>query len=157
MGPRLGLLLAAFALVATGCGSSSSSTATEPNQAESHPSSGPIDGAHVLPLVAIHAIAGRVSGVARPLGTPAQVASFVAQFPPTQRQRVQGALEPALRKAGPNVVGAVVASGCDVPPGAVVSADGQGGVQITAQEVASPLPECLVPVTTVALVELPGD
>jgi len=38
----------------------------------------------------------------------------------------------------------------------VVSSDGQGGVTIVAREVPSPLPECLVPVTTVALVELPA-
>ena len=54
------------------------------------------------------------------------------------------------------VYGAVVALGCDVPPGAVVSLDANGDVQLTAEEVASPRAECLAPVTTVALATVPG-
>jgi len=119
-------------------------------------SAGPIPGARVLPLVTIHAVAGHVSP-AMPLDTPAQVDAFVRQFPGALVQkRVQGALRRALADGGSHVVGAVVASGCDVPPGVVVSSDGEGGVTIVAREVPSPLPECLVPVTTVALVELPA-
>jgi hypothetical protein len=111
----------------------------------------------VLPLVAVHGVAGDVSAQAVPLGTPAQVAAFVEQFPrAVVQQRVRGALRDALAHRGPNVVGTVVASGCDVPPGVVVTADGRGGVTIVAKDVASPLPECLVPVTTVALVHLPA-
>ena len=158
---RLGLLLVSVALVASGCGSSSSTAsaeATGPTQDASHPSAGPIAGAHVLPLVSIPAVAGQVSQRAVPLGSPAQVAEFVQQFAaPTVVNRVRAALQPALRKAGPNVVGAVVASGCDVPPGVTVSADGAGGVTIVAQQPSSHLQECLVPVTTVALVDLPHD
>jgi hypothetical protein len=55
------------------------------------------------------------------------------------------------------VYGAVVAVGCDRPPGAVVSLDANGDVQITPEEVASPLQECLAPVTTVALASVPGS
>lgn len=163
MGPRLGLLLASAALVASGCGSSSSTTATDPsqsaNQSPSSPSAGPIEGAHVLPLVPIHAVAGQVSQHAVPLGTPAQLTTFVRQFSaPLVEQRVRAALEPALSKAGPDVVGAVVASGCDVPEGVSVNADGSGGVRIVAHQASSQPPrECLVPVTTVALVEVPSD
>lgn len=149
-----GVLLAAAALVVGGCGSSSSTTASGPGA----PSSGPIPDAQVLPLVTLHGVAGHVSTQAVPLGRPAQVAAFVEQFPAAVVQkRVRGVLEDALAHSGSNVVGAVVASGCDVPPGVVVTADGKGGVTIVAREVASPLPECLVPVTTVALVDLPVD
>jgi len=152
MGTRLGLLLAAAALVVTGCGSSSSTTASQPDAA----SSGPIPGATVLPLVTVHGVAARPSTQAAPLGSPAEVARFLAQFPADAlRKRVQLTLAPALAKAGPDVYGAVVASGCDVPPGVTVTADGRGGVRIVPDDVASPLPECLVPVTTIALVELP--
>jgi hypothetical protein len=159
MGPRLGLLLASAALVATGCGASSSTTATDPSQSASRPSAGPIENAHVLPLVPIHAVAGQVSEQAVPLGTPAQLTAFVQQFSaPLVEQRVRSALEPALGQAGPDVVGAVVASGCDVPEGVTVTADGSGGVRIIAQKASSQPPrECLVPVTTVALVDLPSD
>jgi hypothetical protein len=148
------LLLPLVAVLAlTACGSSSSST-TAADPASAAPS-GPIEGATVLPLVALHAVAGHVSG-AMPLDTPAQVDAFVQQFPGAEVQRrVRGALRSPLTDAGSPVVGAVVASGCDVPPGVVVTADGHGGVSIVAREVPSPLPECLVPVTTVALVRLP--
>lgn len=159
MKASLGLLLAAVALVATtGCGSASSSVASGcPSGPNCDPApAGPIPGATVLPLVTLHAVAGHVSE-AMPLDTPAQVDAFVQQFPGALVQkRVRGALRAPLAGAGPHVVGAVVASGCDVPPGVVVTADGHGGVSIVAREVPSPLPECLVPVTTVALVSLPS-
>jgi hypothetical protein len=54
------------------------------------------------------------------------------------------------------VYGAVVAVGCDRPPGAVVALDANGQVQITPEEVASPLQECLAAVTTVAVATVPG-
>ncbi len=155
MARRLGLLLATAALAVTGCGTPSSST-TEVDPAGMP--SGPIPDARVLPLVAIHGVAGKVSTRAVPLVTPAQQAAFVRQFPSRLvQQRVRGALRAPLAQAGSNVVGAVVASGCDVPPGVTVTADGQGHVAIVARAVASPLPECLIPVTTVALVDLPVD
>jgi hypothetical protein len=152
---RLGLLLATAAVALTGCGSSSSpATATGPRPLPS----GPIHDARVLPLVAMHGVAGPVSTQAMPLVTPAQQAAFVRQFPGALVQRrVRGALRGPLQHRWSNVVGAVVASGCDVPPGVVVTADGRGGVTIVAKEVPSPLPECLIPVTTVALVDLPVD
>jgi hypothetical protein len=46
---------------------------------------------------------------------------------------------------------AVVSIGCDVPPGVTVQKL-EDGVAIVPREVPSPLPECLAPVTTVALV-----
>jgi hypothetical protein len=155
---RLGLLLPALALLVTAllvtaCGSSSSSTASGSGAVPS----GPVPEADVLPLVTIHGVAAHVSTRAVPLVTSRQQQAFLAQFPAPTRQRVGAALRGPLTAGGPNVVGAVVASGCDVPPGVTATADGQGGVTIEAQEVASPLPECLVPVTTVALVDLPVD
>jgi len=54
------------------------------------------------------------------------------------------------------VYGAVVTVGCDRPPGAAAFLDANGDVQISPGEVASPLPECLVPVTTVAIATVPG-
>jgi predicted small secreted protein len=53
------------------------------------------------------------------------------------------------------LLGAVVSIGCDVPPGVSVATDSDGWV-ITPQKVASPLQECFAPVTTVALVAVPG-
>jgi hypothetical protein len=69
--------------------------------------------------------------------------------------RVKAAARQAAT-SGHLVYGAVVAVGCDRPPGAVVSLDAKGQVQITAEEVASPLQECLAAVTTVAVATVPG-
>jgi hypothetical protein len=150
----LGTLLAAAALATTaGCGSASSSTtATAPDS----PGPGPITGAKVLPLISQTGGGGRMSTQATLLGTKAQVAAFTRQFrAPGLGQRV-GAAAAEAAKSGYLVYGAVVAFGCDVPPGAVVALDANGDVKITAEEVASPLPECLAPVTTVALATVPG-
>jgi hypothetical protein len=90
------------------------------------------------------------------LDTDPQVRAFAAQFgPPAMRNRIREAVVQA-RKRGPAVYGAVVALGCDRPPGAVVSLDGDGAVVITPRDVVSPLPECLAAVTTVAIANVPG-
>ena len=150
----LGTLLATAALATTaGCGSgTSSTTATAPDS----PGPGPVPGAKVLPLVSQTGGGGRMSTHASLLGTPAQVAAFTRQFrAPGLGPRVGAAVAEAA-KSGYLVYGAVVAFGCDVPPGAVVALDANGQVQITAKEVTSPLPECLAPVTTVAIATVPG-
>ena len=58
-------------------------------------------------------------------------------------------------KAGVTRTAAVVAIGCDVPPGVDVRRAGDG-IEITPQEVAAPHEECFAPVTTVALKPVPG-
>jgi hypothetical protein len=57
--------------------------------------------------------------------------------------------------SGDDVQGAVVAVGCDRPPGAAVLVDDSGTVTITPYDVESPLEECLVAVTTVAIAVIP--
>ena len=74
----LGLLLAAAALAVAGCGSSSSTTATAPPSAMP---SGPVPGARVLPLVAIHGVAGPVSTQAMPRATPPPQAAIAPPLP----------------------------------------------------------------------------
>ena len=113
-------------------------------------------GATVLPLISQTGGGGQVSPHAYPLTSRSQVAAFTRQFhAPALGSRVSAAATNAAT-SGYAVYGAVVALGCDRPPGAVVSLDAQGDVQLTAMEVASPLPECLAPVTTVALATVPG-
>ena len=58
---------------------------------------------------------------------------------------------------GHDVVGQVVAVGCDRPPGVDVMADNDGDIRLVPHEVASPLEECLAAVTTVAVAVLPRD
>jgi hypothetical protein len=150
----LGSLLATAALLTTaGCGSSSSSTAAGPDT----PPPGPITGARVLPLISVTGGGGTVSTTATLLDSKAHLRAFTQQFrPPSIRLRVEAAVRQAAT-SGHLVYGAVVAIGCDRPPGAVVSLDADGQVQITPEEVASPLPECLAPVTTVAIATVPGS
>jgi hypothetical protein len=149
----LGSLLATATLLAmAGCGASSSSTVAGPDT----PTPGPITGAHVLPLISMTGGGGRVATIATPLDSKAHVRAFTGQFrAPAMAVRVASAVQQSAA-SGHIVYGAVVAVGCDRPPGADVSLDADGQVQITAQEVASPLQECLAPVTTVAIASVPG-
>ena len=129
MRPRLGLLLV--------CPRSSRSpwpgaarrprpprpTRPEPSASEpSMMSAGPIPGARVLPLVTIHAVAGHgldagdAAGHARAADAPSSSSSRARWCRSGCGARCAG----PLADGGSNVVGAVVASGCDVPPGVVV-------------------------------------
>lgn len=150
----LGTLLATAALgVTTACGSATSSTATGPDS----PGPGPVAGAHVYPLISMTGGGGRVSQLASELDTPAQVKAFTSQFHlPALPHRIRALVTEVAPKAH-LLYGAVVAVGCDRPPGADVVLDGSGRVQIVPHEVASPLQECLAAVTTVAIVSVPGS
>jgi hypothetical protein len=164
MRSSLGSLAATAALALTaGCGSTTSSTdATgcpgRPTCGDrpDGPTAGPIAGARVLPLISQTGGGGRVSTHASLLGSPAQIAAFTRQFPtPALGGRVEQAAARAA-DSGHLVYAAVVAMGCDVPPGAEVALGANGEVEISAEEVASPLEECLAPVTTVAVATVPG-
>jgi hypothetical protein len=150
----LAALLATGALMATaGCGSTSSSTASGPDS----PAPGPIHGAHVLPLISLTGAGGTVSRSATLLDSRAHIRAFTAQF---RLHALAARVDAAVRQAaasGHLVFGAVVAVGCDPPPGAAVSLDANGDVQIIAKEVASPLEECIAAVTTVAVASVPGS
>jgi hypothetical protein len=160
MRPRLGSLLAPLvalaALLATaGCGSSTSSTAADdPSSAPSSsgPSTPPGAKVHLISLTG--AGGGQPTGTASPLNTPEQIATFSKQFrSPAMANRIQSLT--AKVGSGDDVSGAVVAVGCDRPPGAAVQVDGDGNVLITPYDVESPLEECLVAVTTVAIAVIP--
>jgi hypothetical protein len=171
MGRILGTLVAALALaLTTACGStSSSSVATDPSGSGLDPAGtasssgpswppGPIDGATVLPLITVTGAGGRVAGVAAPLNTRAEIHAFAAQFrQPAMEARIRDILRTELKAPDRDVVGQVVSVGCDRPPGVDVVADQEGRVQLVPHEVASPLPECLVAVTTVAIAVLPRN
>jgi hypothetical protein len=110
----------------------------------------------VLPLISLTGGGGTVSTSATLLDSTAHIRAFTQQFRlPAMAARVKVAVRQAAT-SGHLVYGAVVAVGCDRPPGAVVSLDAKGEVDITAEEVASPLQECLAAVTTVAVASVPG-
>jgi hypothetical protein len=154
-----GTLLATLVLgTTTACGSSSSSVATDPASdpaGNMSRSPGSVAGAHVLPLISMTGGGGRQTAHAQPLDTPAQVAAFLREFgAPSMRHRLRSAIA-AAPTAGRDLVGQVVAIGCDRPPGVDVVVGTDGQVQLVPREVASPLQECLAAVTTVALAVLP--
>jgi hypothetical protein len=153
MNRTLGILLATTALLATaGCGTSSSTAGAGPDS----PGPGPVTGAHVLPLISTTGGGGHVSTSATLLDSKAHIRGFTQQFrAPGMASQIVAAVRQAT-KSGYLVYGAVVAIGCDRPPGADVSLDGSGSVKLVAREVASPLPECLAAVTSVAIASVPG-
>jgi hypothetical protein len=159
-GTLLATVLTTVVLATTAaCGSSSSSVATDPaSDPAGNPSRSPgsVAGAHVLPLISMTGGGGRQTASAQPLDTAAQVAAFLRQLGPTPlRARVRSAIA-AAPADGRDLFGQVIAIGCDRPPGAGVVVGTDGRVQIVAQEVASPLQECLAAVTTVALASVPS-
>lgn len=152
----LGALLATAALaISAGCGSTRSTNEPGPGGPAMPPSSGPVQDARVS-LVSLTGAGGRVSRAASPLDTAAHVRAFEEQFRPGSAHRISSAVARA-KTSGHAVFGAVISVGCDRPPGADVVVDGSGRVQILPHEVASPLEECLVAVTTVAIADVPGS
>ena len=133
---------------ATDTGSSSSSSAGR--------TSGSVD-ATTLAVIGQSGAGGTVDLHATVLDSGAAVTEFAQQF---RTDAVQHRIESAIRRADVpsdrTVLGAVVSLGCDVPPGVTVQATG-AGLMITPMEVASPRQECLVAVTTIALVSVPSD
>ncbi|KQZ67169.1 hypothetical protein [Nocardioides sp. Root151] len=106
----------------------------------------------------LHATAagGETSAAPVVLDSDAAVADFVAPFTRGDLgQQVQTTYDATKVPDGRTMVGSVISIGCDVPPGVTVSA--ADSLTITPKKVASPLPECLAPVTTVALVLVDSD
>lgn len=109
-------------------------------------------GPHIELLGLVHqtAAGGRVAETLTPIGTPRALDDYVARFRGTTLADDIRAM--AEDYAGPGVVSAaVIAVGCDVPPGAEFGVNSDGAY-VEARRVADPLPECLAAVTTVALV-----
>ena len=154
-----GLFLALVLLLA-GCGSESpDERADDPSpddttSSTSDPSETPADQLaenDVVALVSESDVGGEVAPEAVPLDTPTAIADFSAQF---ENERMGASISAALAATEVpddlTVVGAVVAIGCE-PPTEVEIETGPEGVLISAAPVKSDQ-QCLVPVTTVALV-----
>ncbi len=102
------------------------------------------------------AAGGQVSTTAVELGDQAQVDAFVEQFKfPGFGEKIAQQVAATTVPEGQVLIGAVVSIGCDVPPGVEVTGE-PGSWTITPLKVADPLPECLAPVTSVAIVAVPA-
>lgn len=158
----LGLVAVLSASALSGCGSdpgpagdAGGSRATDGTGGTGSPAptGGPVDFTTVALVSSVNA-GGRVSPRATVLDDARAVAAFSEQFrSDAMAVRLRQEVARADVPSGRTLVGAVVAIGCDVPPGVDVQRLGDG-LAITPQEVPSPLPECLAPVTTVALVSV---
>ena len=161
LGPLLLTALLTTGLTA-GCGSDDSTVSDQgsPSTSGSGSSGSAGDGAvefDQVALVSQSAAGGRVGERATVLDDSAAVAAFSRQF---RTDAVANRIEAAIRKADVpddrTVLGAVVSVGCDVPPGVTVQRV-DGAIVISPMKVKSPLQECLVAVTTVALVAVDSD
>ncbi|WP_182525890.1 hypothetical protein [Nocardioides dongkuii] len=103
-------------------------------------------------LVSESAGRGEVAAVATPLPDEAAVRGFVAPFDDRLANEVAVAARAAAVPEGQELYGAVVAIGCEVPSGVTVVQEGEDVVVTAMKEKPSPGVQCLVPVTTVALV-----
>jgi hypothetical protein len=123
-------------------------------------STGSSDGAAEFELVdtiTVTAAGGHLSETAVPLTDDAAVQAFTSQFTAGDLgAQVEDAVAQTDVPEDEVLYGAVVAIGCDSPDEVTVT-QSDAGVVITPVKVASPLPECLAPMTTVALVLGPAS
>jgi PBP1b-binding outer membrane lipoprotein LpoB len=150
----LGLLLA-LALLLTGCGSDDDPG----DRASDPPASSPAEASEpeLLILVSQSAVGGEVDPVAVSLDGQAAIDEFGDRF---EDGRMGAALTDALAEVripgGQVPAAAVVAVGC-TPPTDVDIEVTDAGVEVTAPPVKGDV-QCLVPVTTVAVIAAdPGD
>lgn len=131
-------------------------TATPPDMTGPDPSpSGPGGGSagpgyEVVGLYSQTAAGGTATEELTPIGTPDELAAYVAQF---RGGVLANQVTDAAEDAGGEVAAAVVGLGCDIPPGVEVTPSGDS-FTVQPQKVTDPLQECLAPVTTVVVLSL---
>jgi hypothetical protein len=157
---RLLGLIAVLLLAVSGCGAERDA-AQDPGEASSGPGAAPTQefGYDVVALVSGSAAHGPGVRGTRPtlIADEDALAVFAEQFqgPLPSALRTQGGQ--ALKGLGPKeaLTATVVAVGCDPPTKVTVEREG-GSTHVAAVPVKSTI-QCLVPVTTVALVSMPEE
>ncbi len=138
------LLVPALLLVAGGCGSDEGVTAVgDPAAPE-------------VTVVSGTAAGGEVADRVTALDDEAAIAAYADRFRGPLAGNVERAAQAVDVPAGTRLVAAVVAVGCDVPPGVDVAGRGEDATFVP-EQVRSPRRECFAPVTTVALAAVPQD
>lgn len=161
MNRALGLLFILAALVLPIACSNDEGTDTAEDRAGGSSEAGqqPDDGDGgepvVVEIVSGSAARGDVSGEATVIGDERELDRYLRQFSnETFTSDVTAAIE-AHDFADGRVPGlAVIEISCDTPPSATVTQEGSRFL-VTPAKVADPLPECYVPVTSVAVLDLP--
>ena len=151
---NLGTLLLLPALLGlAGCGDDE--TASDPvDRPSTDPSPTSLE-YDVLAIVSETAVGGTVSEQLTPVSEPGALSAFLEQFENGAfSEEISAEVEGHDPADGSVVAAAVVAIGCDVPPGVTVTAADDGYV-VRADKITEPLKECFAPVTSVAIVEVP--
>jgi surface antigen len=143
-------LVTVLLAVATGCGQEAASDrGSDPASPSTQSSSSDVAWTQVA-IVSGTAAGGSTGATLVRLDTPAALDAFVAQFErPRLGDDVRRAVEAADVPDGQVVAGAVVSIGCDVPPGVTLST--KEALRVVPDQAATPLRECLAPVTSVAV------
>ena len=155
----LGILVAATAVLLTaGCGADSPDSATDrptdaqSNQPTDEPTGKPSQSFDVVAILSSSAAGGTTSKAAVDVGTAAGVNRLVASLRGNAlANQVRAKVAATEIPAGKRLIGAVVSVGCDVPTGVSVTG-GPGGAHLQPIFTGERLPECLVAVTSIALV-----
>jgi hypothetical protein len=153
-------------LLLTGCADSNSDAASDPSgpaststgasSATAEPSSTGGLEPQTVAIVSQTAGGGSVDLHAVPVDDEASLQAFTQQFERGGlNEKIAQAVAGATVPDGYTVMAAVVAIGCDVPPG-VTAEQGPDGWVFTPEKVAEPMQECFAPVTSVALVAVPA-
>jgi hypothetical protein len=158
LGPLLLLPLLLGAL--TGCGDDDESANDGPTPSESSntaaPSPDPAAEPVVVAVVSETNAGGTVSDVLSPVDGAALDDFLTRLDSGSLGDKVRGEVESYDAPEGHSLGAAVVAVACDVPPGVSVTEAGDGWA-VSPHKVPSPLPECFAPVTTVVVVDVPGE
>ena len=159
----LGILVAATAVLLTaGCGADSPDSATDqPTDTQSNqptdqptgePTGKPSQSFDVVAILSSSAAGGSTSKAAVDVGISAGVNRLVASLRGNAlANQVRAKVAATEIPAGKRLMGAVVSVGCDVPTGVSVTG-GPGGAHLQPIFTGERLPECLVAVTSIALV-----
>jgi hypothetical protein len=147
------LLLLALLTGAAGCGDETD--AGSPAPAGPGSSEGPDTPVTNATIVYGTAVKGDLPDQVIVLADRSAVRQYAARFTGSMSEKIQQAAAGIEVSDAQRLVAGVVAIGCDVPPS--VDVVGQGDdVRFEPAKVPSPHPECLAPVTTVALAAVPA-
>lgn len=146
----LGMLVLVLGLAA-GCGEGE---ATDPAIPDARTSASTRESDYsVVALLSETAAGGRLSTTLTPIDDQAALNAFTRQLSNESLViEVERAVNGHSPSEGYELGAAVVAIGCDIPPGVTITR-GDAGIEIVVEKVLEPLSECLAPVTTVAVVE----
>ena len=154
----LGILAATALLLTAGCGEDGPDTATDQptetqsNQPTDNPTDKPTDKSDVVAILSSSAAGGVTSKAAIDVGTSAGIQRLVGSLRGNAlAHQVRAKVAATDIPAGQRLMGAVVNIGCDVPTGVSVTG-GPGKPRLQPIFTGKRLPECLVAVTTIALV-----